>query len=78
MYSYKQNFIKHKFISMNRLSNLDPSASLTWRFVVGALSLTLTRCLAASSVLPEALEPEEGDFAKDGAGLLHKKKHISQ
>lgn len=62
---------------MNRLSNLDPSASLTWRFVVGALSLTLTRCLAASSVLPEALEPE-GDFAKDGAGLLHKKKHISQ
>lgn len=63
---------------MSRLSNLDPSASLTWRFVVGALSLTLTRCLAASSVLPEALEPEEGDFAKDGAGLLHKKKHISQ
>lgn len=54
---------------MNRMSNLDPSASLTWRFVVGALSLTLTRCLAASSVLAEALEPEEGDFAKDGAGL---------
>lgn len=61
---------------MNRLFNFDSFVSLIWRFVVGVLLLILIRCLVVFFVLLEVLEFEEGDFVKDGVGLLYKKKYI--